>query len=425
MKLPSFRHLLLTCSVLLVMTAAAAADNWPQWRGANHDGICTETNLPTEWSPTKNVAWQFKLPGMGGSTPAIWEDRIFLTCEDGDDLVVLCLGTDGKERWKQKVGTGKRRFRQDEGNQASASPSTDGKHVYAFFGTGDFACFDVDGKSVWNFNAQERYGQFKIMHGMHVTPLLDGDRLYVSLLHQNGQWVVALDKKTGKEVWKVARPTDGEFEGEHSYASPTLWQRGGDRYLVVHGCDYTTAHRLNDGSEIWRLGDLNSRTKYDRTFRLVASPAVSPDLIVVPTAKNGPVVALKPDAKGKIGNGSEFEQWRKARGTTDVPSPVIKDGLVYMGRENGLMVCLDAKTGKELYQERLHNDRYRGSTLFADGKIYLTSRGGVFSVLKAGPEFKVLAVNRLPDVFTASPAVSRGRIYLRGYETLWAIEEKK
>lgn len=425
MNLPSCRYLLLTWVGLLITTTTATADNWPQWRGANHDGICKETGLPTEWSETKNVAWKVKLPGMGSSTPAIWGDRIFLTCEDGNDLVVMCLGTDGKERWKQTVGSGKQRFRVDEGNQASASPSTDGQHVYAFFGTGDFACFDVEGKQVWHFNAQERYGQFKIMHGMHVTPLLDGDRLYVSLLHQNGQWVIAVDKKTGKEVWKVARPTDGEFEGEHSYASPTLWQRGADRYLVVHGCDYTTAHRLSDGSEIWRLGDLNTSMPYNRTFRLVATPAISPDLIVVPTAKNGPIVALKPEAKGKVMMGSEYEQWRKPRGTTDVPSPVIHDGIVYMCRENGLMVCFDAKTGKELYQERLHNDRYRGSTLYADGKIYLTARGGVFSVIKAGPEFKLLSANRLPDVFTASPAVSQGRIYLRGYETLWAIEQKK
>src|SRR5262249_41986511 len=131
--------------------------------------------------------------------------------------------------------------------------------------------------------------------------LLDGDRLYLSLLHAAGAWVVALDKATGKEIWKVARPTDGDFEGTHSYASPVLWRKGADAYLVVHGADYTTAHSLKDGSDTWRLADLNLKNKYDRTFRIIASPTATPDLIIVPTCKSGPVVALKPDAKGSCG----------------------------------------------------------------------------------------------------------------------------
>src|SRR5262249_25045573 len=150
---------------------------------------------------------------------------------------------------------------------------------------GDLACFDVDGNEQWRLNVQEKYGKFKIMHGMHVTPVLDGDRLYLALLTQGGMWVVAFDKANGREVWKAERPTDGHFEGEHSYASPFLWRRGNEAYLVVHGCDYATAHSLKDGSEIWRLGDLNPKDKYNSSLRFVASPAVSPDLIVVPTAK--------------------------------------------------------------------------------------------------------------------------------------------
>ena len=403
----------------------AHADNWPQWRGPANDGTCTETGLATEWGPTKNIAWKLPMPGMSGATPAIWGDRIFVSSEDDNDVVLMCVSSDGRPLWKRLLGAGKARFRRDEGNQASPSPSTDGKRVYAFTGAGDFVSFDLDGKELWRFNAQERYGKFRIQHGMHTTPLLHGDRLYLSLLHSGGMWVIALDTATGKEVWKVARPTDGRGEGEHSYASPCLWRNDQDEYLVVHGCDYTTAHRLSDGSEIWRLGDLNPKNKYDFSLRFVASPVAASDLIIVPTAKNGPVVAVKPEAKGMVAIGSPFEQWRKPHNTPDVPSPLVHDGLVYLCNERGVLTCMDAKTGKEHYQQRLHSARYRASPVYADGKIYCTARDGTVSVVRAGPTFQLLATNQLPDQIAASPAISQGRIYLRGFEALYAIVNGK
>jgi len=400
----------------------AQADHWPQWRGPTSDGISKETGVPIEWGESKNVLWKAPMPGMGGSTPIVWGERIFLTSADAKDLVLLCLSTEGKELWRRKLGTGDRRYFRGEGNDASASPSTDGKHVYCYFGTGDLACFDLDGNEAWKFNAQERYGNFRIMHGMHVTPLLHEDRLYLPLLHSNGMWVLAFDKANGKEVWKVERKTDGRGEGEHSYASPCLWRRGNDAYLVVHGCDYTTAHQLSDGAEIWRLGDLNPKGNYNATLRFVASPLATPEMIIVPTAKGGPVIAVKPDSKGAISAGSAAEQWRMPRGTPDVPSPLIHDGLLYLCRENGFLSSHDAKTGQEHYRERLHAGLYRASPVYADGKVYLTSRDGVFSVVKTGPKFEVLATNRLPDTFTASPVISNGRIYLRGFGNLYAIQ---
>jgi outer membrane protein assembly factor BamB len=407
--------------VLFSWIAVAHGENWPQWRGPNHDGICNEINLPTEWSATKNLDWKLTLPGMSGATPAVWDDRIFLTSEDGADVVLLCVSTDGRVLWKRKLSSGKARFRVDEGNQASPSPSTDGKHVYAFTGTGDFACLDFEGKEVWKFNEQERYGRFQIQHGMHVTPLLHGDRLYHCLLHSGGWWVMAIDKATGKDVWKVKRPSDARAENEHSYASPCLWHNDKDEYLIIHGCDYATAHRLSDGSEIWRLGDLNPKDRYNPTLRFVASPVAVAELIVIPSAKSGPVVGVKPEARGMITTGSSFEQWRLPRNTPDVPSPLVHDGLVYLCRENGVLICLDAKTGKEIYQQRLHGARYRASPVYADGKVYCTARDGVISVVKAGPEFQLLATNRLPDQIAASPVISNGRVYLRGFETLYAI----
>jgi len=420
--------------VLLAGAVILRAENWPQWRGPNRDGVSAESNLPAQWDMKKNLAWVTPLAGMGSSTPAVWGDRIFLTSEDGTDLILLCLDTGGKQLWKTKLGSGKKRFMKGEANLASSSPCTDGKHVYAFIGTGDFACCDFQGNIVWKFNAQERYGKFQIIHGIHVTPVLDGDRLYLSLLHSGGWWVLALDKATGKEVWKVHRETDATDECEQAYASPVLWRNDKDEYLVILGCDYATAHSLKDGAEIWRLGDLNPKKNYNAMFRIIASPAASADLIVVPSARDGPLIGVKPGAKGMIKTGSPFEQWRLAgKGpgplskTPDVPPPLIHDGLVYLVRqymrENGALICVDAKTGKELYYKSIHPARYRASPVYADGKIYLTARDGMITVVKAGRKFEVLAENQMPDQITASPAISGGRIYIRGFKNLYAISE--
>jgi outer membrane protein assembly factor BamB len=414
--LPLVLGALLLCSLVTVQ-----AEDWPCWRGPNRDGISTATNLPTEWSETKNVVWKLPLPGSSGATPIIWGDRIFAMSADGDDIVLMCISKEGKPLWKKPLGQGRQRFRQDEGNQASPSPSTDGKHVFAYSGAGDFGCFDFEGNEIWKFNVQERYGRFRIQHGMHITPLLHGDRLYLSLLHSGGWLVLAFDKATGKEVWKVKRETDATSECEQAYASPILAHNGSEEYLIVHGCDYTTAHRLSDGSELWRLTDLNPKDNYHHTLRFVASPVAVNDLIVVPTAKNSLVVALKPDAKGTIKAGSEFEQWRKPRVTPDVPSPLVHEGLVYLCKENGLLICLDAKTGQQHYQERLHSARHRASPVYADGKIFCTARDGTICVVKPGPKFELLAKNKLPDQIAASPAIAHGRIYLRGYDALYAI----
>jgi outer membrane protein assembly factor BamB len=416
----------IVCLLAALGLGSVRADNWPQWRGPTADGVSKETNLPTQWSETENIAWKLPMPGRGGSTPIVWGDRIFLTSTDaGDDLVLLCASTAGKELWKRKLGNGKVWTPGNEGSGASSSPSTDGKHVWAFVSSGDFACFDFDGKEIWKFNAQERYGKFKIQFGMHTTPVLYGDRLYLQLIHSGGARVIALDKNTGEAAWIVERKSDGRAECEHSYASPCVWRKGKEAYLITHGNDYAIAHRLDNGEEIWRVVDLNPKDRYNPTLRFVASPVATPELIVVPSAKNHAVVGVKPDATGTIAPGSSSEQWRKPNGTPDVPSPLIHDGLVYLCGEGGILTCLDAGTGEQLYQQSVHRDRHRASPVYADGKIYLTAHDGTVSVLKAGRQFERLATNRLEDQLYASPVISNGRIYLRGFKTLYAIEGRK
>lgn len=418
-------RLLLPTLALLLIAAPIHADDWPNWRGPDNDGICKEAKAPTTWGEDKNIAWKLPMPGRGGATPIVWKDKIFVTSGEGNDQVLLCISTGGKVLWKKVVGSGGRpTIKGDEANEASASPSTDGKHVYAFVGTGHVGCYDFEGKEIWKVNVQDKYGKFKIQHGLHTTPLLHEDKLYLSLIHNNGHWVVALDKASGKEVWAVKRPSQAVGESREAYSSPVLWNDGKEPCVVILGADLSTGHRLSDGKEIWRLDDLNS--KRDTALRIIASPVASRDLLVVPTAREGLIVGVKPGANGLIKANSPFEQWRKTKGAPDVPSPLIHDGIVYlMQAKSGVFDCWDAKSGKEHYSVRLEVDRYRASPTYAAGNVYVASRNGTFTVIKAGPKFQQVARNNLNDAFTASPAFSNGRLYLRGFANLYAIEEGK
>ncbi len=414
---------------LLTLGSLAYGENWPQWRGPRQDGICTEPNLPATWSSTQNVAWRMELPGSAGSTPIVWNDRIFLTSSDKEDLVLVCADTRGNLLWKRVVAGGDIEYRKDEGNNASQSPSTDGQHVWCMFGTGDLACYDFEGRKVWKFNVQDRYGKFQMNWGFHSSPVLDGDRLYLQLLHSNGWTVVALDKLTGAGVWKQHRPSDARGESKESYATPFIYRDGEHEFLLTHGADYIVAHRLSDGEELWRCGGLNPKGKYNNSLRLVASPVAVPGLIVVPSAKSGPVLGLHPDGSGDITDSESVRAWKWPANSPDVPSPLVHDGLVYLCRENGVLYCVDAETGQQLYEQRMHSDRYRASPLYYDGKVLCISRDGTATVVKAGREFEKLAENTLntearAENITSSPVVSEGTLYLRTFGALYAIRSQ-
>ena len=418
----------LCASVLITLSVPQClAENWGSWRGPTSNGISMEKNVPTEWSKEKNVAWRVELPGPAGATPVVWKDRIFLTSVDGQDLLLLCFGTDGNEQWRQVIGTGNQDARGDEGNSASPSPITDGTHVWAFMGTGNLACFTVAGEPVWSADLQKRYGKFDIAFGMSATPVLHDGRLFVQLIHGDGKpttqeaIVVAIDAESGDHLWKVDRVTGASKENEHSYASPMLYDFGDMTYLITHGADYTVAYSLDDGKEIWRLGGLNPQGQsYHPTLRFVASPAAADGIVVCPTAKNGPVFAIAADRSGDLTDTNAI-LWIREQHTPDVPSPVILDDLVYLCRENGMLLVIDRNTGEEVYMERTHSHRHRASPVFADGNLYLTARDGKITVVKAGRLFEIVSQNDTGELMSASPVISNGTIYLRTFDALWAI----
>ncbi len=408
--------------------AGAMAQDWPQWRGNQLNNVGPESSLPVNWNSTENVLWRVPLPGPAGSSPVVAGERVFVTSPDGDEIKLICISTAGEKLWEQTLGVGNRTVREDEGNSASPSPATDGQHVWAMDTQGSLACFTAAGEPVWKKSLQDDYGAFDIQFGMTSTPVLFQGKLYLQLIHGSMQdrapskgLVVALDAATGTEVWKHVRETDGTAENKHSYASPTVYQDNSGGQLIIHGADYVTAHDLADGHELWRCGNLNPREHYNPFLRFVASPTWTENLIVVPTAKRGPVVAIRPGHSGTITDNAEAIAWRVDRGTPDVPTPVVVDGLVYLCGESGTLTCLDAGSGEQIYLERTESDRYRASPVVAGGHLYLTSRGGVVTVVKLGRAFEVVARNEMQEPTTASPAIAGGRIYLRTFEALYAI----
>jgi outer membrane protein assembly factor BamB len=244
-------------------------------------------------------------------------------------------------------------------------------------------------------------------------------------MHRNAQLVIALDAATGKELWKANRPGYSKGESPDVYASPFIWEGEGGPLLVAHGNDYCTGHSLEDGKEVWRVAGLNPNS--NGAWRFISNPMLSPDLIVVPSCKDGPTVAFNPvGAKGAIEPGNKAELWRITGGATrtpDVVTPLRVGDIVYLSGD-GPFAALDAKTGKQIYREQLSKGLHRASMVHADGKIYVVSTTGDVDVVQAGREFKKLATNKLPDTLYGSPAIADGRIYLRGWNYLWAIGNK-
>jgi outer membrane protein assembly factor BamB len=232
--------------------------------------------------------------------------------------------------------------------------------------------------------------------------------------------VVALNKKTGEEVWKQPRASNAKDECEHSYASPTLYRDDEREFLLTHGADVIVAHRLDNGEELFRY-NLNTKASYHNTLRFVASPVAVPGLIVAPSAKGYPVVALKPTASGDVTEEPSSVAWTMESGTPDVPSPLVVGDYVYLCRENGVLICLDRKTGEKVYEESTTRDRHRASPVYADGLVFTAARNGVVTVTRAGKDFEIVSQNNMVESISASPAISNGRIYIRTFDALYAI----
>ena len=398
------------------------AENWPMWRGPQRNGISQENDLPTKWSQSENVAWRLPLPGVAPSTPVKWGDRIFLTStvRDREDVLLLCVDTAGNELWQRTIGDGTSE-QAETNNQAAASPSTNGRHVWTMTGNGTVTCFDLDGKQLWQFNVEERYEKIEMPWGLASSPVPYGQLLYVQLFHLNSRRVIAIDQATGTEVWNHERETDAVNKCLRSYATPTIFCDDDQEYLLSHGQDFIVAHDLYTGTELWRCGDFHARSGYNDMMHVSSSPVVAEGLILVPAGVNGNFQVLRGNGRGEITGDADYRLWHDYVSPMR-PSTLLVESLVYVCSEEGVLRCLDAQTGQEYYRRPLHRHTHYASPVYADGKIYFAARNGTVTVIAAGREFKILATNSLNETLCASPVFSDGRLYLRTFEALYAIK---
>ncbi|HYE14591.1 MAG TPA: PQQ-binding-like beta-propeller repeat protein, partial [Pyrinomonadaceae bacterium] len=400
------------CLVTILSFGAALAGNWPHWRGPSATGASDEKNLPLRWNAAgEGVAWKLAMPGLSGSTPIVWGERVFLSVAEGDALSLWCVDrSKGQALWKRPLGGGNVKMRKH--NMSSPSPVTDGSGVWVMTGTGVLKGFDFAGRELWARDLQKDYGEFGLNWGYASSPLLHGDSLFVQVLHgmntDDPSYLLRIDKKTGKTRWRVERPTDAVRESPDSYTTPALLRNGNSAEIVVTGGDYVTGHDPATGKELWRSGGLNP----DRNpfYRVVASPVVSGGLVYAPSRVK-PLLAIRAGGRGDVTK--SHVAWSFDNGP-DVPTPATDGKYLYVVNDRGIVWCLDAKTGAEVYgQKRLKPGTYSASPVLADGKLYATSEDGLTSVIKAGPAFEVLAENDLGEYCLSSPAVSDGQIFIR------------
>jgi outer membrane protein assembly factor BamB len=417
------------CVVACVATQTRA-DNWPTWRGPGLDGVAAGAGYATSWQAgdqAENVLWRVPLPGLGASTPAVWDDFLVVTCGiDGHDAVI-CLDRTGQERWRRQLGP-ERPGKHKKATGANPSPVTDGRQVWVYFKSGELACLNLaDGEVVWKTNLQEQFGDDTLWWDLGTSPVLTDEAVIVAVMQSGPSYLAAFERATGKLLWKHDRMLDAPEEAAQSYSTPLVLAGDASRgepaeMLVVLGADHVTAHDAADGRELWRVGGLNP--EQNGFFRSIASPVAVADLIIAPYARGSTITAIRRGGGGDV-TGSHVAWVRKDLGA-DVPTPAATGERIVVCTDKGKVACLEAATGNTLWQEELPKNRnaYSSSPVIADGRVILTREDGtswVLSLPAAGADPELAGEAALGEMTVATPVCVDGRIYLRTHDALWCI----
>jgi outer membrane protein assembly factor BamB len=415
---------------------------WPYWRGPAVNGMAVG-DAPLHWSDSQNVKWKKDIPGRGNSSPVIWGDKIFLTtaipagtaakteqppaapagrgrmglagpAPVEHDFVVLCFNRKtGEELWRRtaKTATPHESHHPQYGSFASNSPVTDGKYVYASFGSRGVYCYDVDGKPIWqkDFEVQMK---MRMAFGEGLGPVVSGDRLILVYDHEGDSFMVVLDKNTGKEIWRVSR------DEKSNWAAPLVVDFGGKKQIVVNGSNKVRSYDFETGKIIWECAGLGVNT--------IPHPVRQDDMIFAMSGYQNPnLMAIRLGKEGIL-TGTDAVVWTQQKGNSYTPSPVLYDNKLYVLTDAGMLSCYNAKTGEPYYQmTRLPKTySFKSSPVGANGKLYLASENDDVIVVKMGEKFEVLATNTMPDqMFIAAPAIVGGEIFLRSQNRLYCIHE--
>ncbi len=441
--------------------AAPAGHDWPQWRGPHLDGSSDAADLPAKFSASDNCLWTAKLPGPGNGTPVVAGGRIFLTAIDPQSKALsgLCLDqNDGHVLWQKDLGIGFKA--NDRNNFTSPSAVTDGQTVYFYFGSGDLAAFDRDGKALWSRNIQKDQGDFNFMWIYGSSPLLYKGKLYIQCLHNDksydhrdqpgtaASYLLAIDPQTGKDLWKQVRPTEAAGESKEAYTTPIPFESTAGPQIVLVGGDCVTGHDPDTGRELWRYGTWNpNRT---RDWRMVTSVVCGEGMIFACAPKGGPIMAIREGATGQVP--FEAAAWQTRDYSSDVCVPLIYRHLLYiLNGDKRALYCVDPRTGQQKWEGQLQladnpadsgarpgpgpggrrggrggggGPVFRASPTAADGKIYCINENGDLWVVSAD-EFKVLnQVSLGGRPVRSSIALTDGHVLVRAGENLFAFGKK-
>lgn len=406
-----------TIPIVLVLSTSFAfaqerANDWPAWRGPRADGVADGRTLPIHWSQSENVLWSAKLPGWGTSSPVVYGNRVFVTSQGQiagkKSLLTLCFDrSTGKELWRHDFGLGVDQRTHEKSNLAVNTPAVTKDAVYVAFGNADIARYTHDGKLLWTNRYLPRFGDPKMAWGYCVSPLVLDDSVLFPWNHHNGPcFLIGLDKKSGEIAWKQDRPIGT------AHATPLLVEHHGQKDILVPGQNRLTAFDAKTRRELWRYGE--GAGPYNG--EIIVSPVYGDGMVFLQLWRQSHIHAIRLTGDGK----PPAPLWISKKPGPQEPSLLYYRALLYALMDNGVLVCLDGKTGEEYYRERL-GGACNSSPVAGDGRIYVSDNDGVTYVIQAGKKFELLGTNRLGERITASPAISGNDLIYRTDSHLYCI----
>ncbi len=425
MKQYTYNSLIAAVTVIIsVFVINASAENWPNWRGPNGLGVSNEKKVPKSWSQNENVKWKKNVPGMGTSSPIVFGNRVYLTTQGEDfSLIVLAYSAlTGEQMWSKSLGKENIPVHNLH-NMSTPTPVSDGKYVWAQFGNGSLACLDFNGNLVWQKNLTKEYGKYNYLHGMGNSPLLHEGKLIIACMHQGPSYLLAIDASSGEEIWKVERDLAKGGEAMDSYSSPILGHANGKDIIILSGANHINAYDPVDGKQLWISGGLEVPHPYGRS---ISGPTYGEGMVVTVASgfrNQGFVLGVDPSGSGNVSK--SHVKWKAKRFAPDCPTPVIYKSKVFMVRDDGMASCLDLRTGKPFWQERLFAQNIKVSPIAAGGFVYFSSGEGECKVVRASSEFEVVGHNDLEEYQIASPAISHGHLFIRTKSHLYCIGDEK
>ena len=389
---------------------------WPSWRGPNGNGTAIDGKYPTSWSETNNIGWKIPLGGRGASTPIVLGGKIYLTLGENDLNTLLCIGLDGKVEWRKTFGK-ERAAKHAKASGSNSSPTTDGTNIFVYFKSGDVASLSKNGSVNWQFNLQEKYGEDSLWWDLGTSPVLTDNALVIAVMQTGPSFLVALEKSSGKEVWKADRWLDVPEEANQSYTTPAFVRHKEGEALYTVGADHVTAHSAKDGKLLWKIGGFNPDN--DKYFRSIASPVAINEMLICPYSRGSTLTGIR-TSSGL--SDDKRVAWRKDFGS-DVPTPAAYHGRIYLLGDKGLVSCIEPDSGEVVWSKQLpkSNRQFSSSPVIAGDHIYCTREDATTFVM-AVEDGAVVSTNTLDGNAVATPVFVGGKILLRTFEAMYAIQ---